>query len=99
MSFDVRVRHAAEQDIIEARSWYDEQETGFGDRFVDEILRVLDRLGESPFLYQMVYRDVRRAVVRHFPYLVWYRVTGTTVTVLAVTHGKQHPSRPIPRFQ
>jgi len=97
LSFDVRVRCAAEYDIAEAQAWYDAQQEGLGTRFYSEVMSALDRLGESPFLYPTIHRDVRRAIVRHFPFLVWYRVTGQTVRVLAVTHGKQHPSKSFQR--
>jgi toxin ParE1/3/4 len=99
LSFSVRVRRAAEFDIAEAQAWYDTQQPGLGIRFYSEVMLVLDRLGETPFIYTTVHRDVRRAIVRHFSFLVWYRVMGQTVKVLAVTHGKQQPSKSLPHFR
>lgn len=99
MSFDVQVRRAAEVDVAEAQVWYETQRSGLGSEFYSEVSQVFDRLVETPLIYQVVYRDIRRAVVRHFPYLVWYRVLGEVVTVLACTHGRQKPSKTISRFQ
>lgn len=99
MSFDVQIRRAAELDVAEAQLWYESQRGGLGGEFLSEVSHVFDRLAETPLIYQVVYRDVRRAMVRRFPYLIWYRVLGEVVTVLACTHGKQDPGQAFSRFR
>ena len=99
MSYLVQVRRAAELDIAAAQLWYEAQREGLGAGFHAEVSRVLDRLAETPFIYEAIYRDVRRAVLRRFPYLIWYRVVGNVVTVLACTDGRQDPSTTQSRIQ
>lgn len=99
MSFRVVVRHAAERDIAEAQNWYETQQVGLGAQFYDETMRVFDLLVESPLVYPVVHRNVRRAVLRRFPFLVWYRVADQTVRVLAITHGMRRPSSALARLQ
>lgn len=96
MSFSVYVRQAAERDVSEAQIWYEAQQTGLAVQFHAEFSTTIDLLVQTPLIYPMLYRNVRRAVLHRFPYLVWYRVEGSTVTVLACTHGKIDPSR-VPR--
>ena len=93
MSYEVQVRRAAEIDIAEAQVWYETQQTGLGAEFRSEISRVIDRLARTPLIYQVVHRDVRRAMVHRFPYLVWYRVEGETVVILACTYAGRDPER------
>ena len=99
MSFVVHVRRAAELDVAEAQLWYETQRNGLGAEFHSEVSQVVDRLAETPLIYQLVYRDVRRAIVHRFPYLIWYRVLGEEVAVLACTHGSQDPSEVISRLR
>jgi plasmid stabilization system protein ParE len=99
LSFAVQIRRAAELDVAEAQLWYETQRSGLGAELLSEISQVFDRLAETPQIYQIVYRDVRRAIVYHFPYLIWYRVAGEVVTVLACSHGKQDANRTISRFR
>ena len=80
-----------ELDIAEAQVWYETQQTGRGAAFHSEISQVIDRLAASPLIYQVVHRDIRRAIVRRFPYLVWYRVAAETVVVLACTYAGRDP--------
>ena len=98
MSFKVQVRRAAEVDIAEAQLWYEAQRSGLGAEF-SEVSQVINRLGETPLIYQMVHRDVRRAVVHRFPYLLWYRVRGEDVTVLACTYAGRDPSKVMSRLR
>jgi len=89
LSFDIQVRRAAEIDVAEAQLWSEAHLTGLGAEFLSEVEHVIDRLSKTPFIYQIVYRDVRRALVRRFPFIIWYRLVGHVVTVLACTHGRQ----------
>ena len=93
MSYEVQVRRAAELDIAEAQVWYETQQPGLGAEFRSEISRVIDRLAASPLIYQVTHRDIRRAIVRRFPYLVWYRVAAEKVIVLACTYAGRDPER------
>jgi plasmid stabilization system protein ParE len=92
LSYEVQVRRAAELDIAEAQVWYASQQSELGGEFRTEIFRALDRLAETPLIYQKVHGDVRRAIVRRFPYLIWYRVIGETVNVLACSYAGRGPS-------
>lgn len=91
MSYGVYVRGAAERDVASAQRWYEEQRRGLAAEFHAEFTATVDRLAETPLIYPELYRGVRRAVLRRFPYLVWYRIQDLTVTVLACTHGKIDP--------
>ena len=91
MSYELFVRHAAERDIAEALQWYESQQVGLSREFLLELETVTDFLSESPFMFPEKYRGVRRAMLNRFPFLVWYRVDGQRVTVLACTHGRLDP--------
>jgi len=76
LRYDIQVRRAAELDIAEAQVWYEAQRSGLGNEFRSEVSQVIERLAESPLIYQIAHKDVRRAIVHRFPYLIWYRVFG-----------------------
>jgi hypothetical protein len=51
LSYLVRVRRTAELDIAEAQLWYETQSEGLGAGFHAEVLRILDRLADTPLIY------------------------------------------------
>ena len=93
MKYSVEVRGAAELDVAEAMDWYDEQLPGLGKAFLQDFVQVLRRLAETPLIYQVVYRESRRAQLRRFPYLVWYRVQDELVSVRACLRSSRNPKK------
>ncbi|QDU18823.1 type II toxin-antitoxin system RelE/ParE family toxin [Urbifossiella limnaea] len=92
MSLPVVVRPEADDDIVAARAWYDEQGAGLGARFAARLAAVIDRLSDVPELYGEVGPGVRAATVARFPYVVYYRPFADRVEVLAVLHGSRDPA-------
>ena len=56
MAFAVTVRQLAEQDILEAQRWYDEQRTNLGSEFRAAVDELLTRFGDTPLIYPAVYQ-------------------------------------------
>lgn len=88
MSYSVYVRKTAERELVEAQIWYEAQQKGLAAQFHAEFTATLGTLAETPLIYPALYREIRRAILHRFPYLVWYRVQNLDITVLACTHGK-----------
>ena len=65
------------KEIDEAYSWYEGQELGLGDDFLEQVDEALDRICQMPESYPAVYRDVRRALIRRFPYIIYYRIVSS----------------------
>lgn len=87
----VNVRPLAETDVAEAYEWYEQQGAGLGEQFLDEVQAVYDHIEQFPAAFPEVYRDARRALVRRFPYAVFYRLRDNTAHILACEHVRRHP--------
>jgi plasmid stabilization system protein ParE len=91
MSLPIVFRRAARAEFDEAYDWYEQQQPGLGEEFAECVREVLDRIAVLPELHQCVYKDVRRGVVRKFPYSVLYRVTAKQIRIIAVFHSRRDP--------
>jgi plasmid stabilization system protein ParE len=89
----VLIRPAAAADIEEAFDWYEGQRSGLGLEFRAELEAAIGRLATNPQLYQVIHRETRRALLRRFPYGVFYRVYPQAIIVVAVMHGRRTPTR------
>lgn len=85
------IRPEAEADVADAQEWYERQRQGLGAEFVLCVEEVFARIERTPGMYGEVYRGVRRALTRRFPYAVYYRVEGDVVVVLGVFHTRRDP--------
>lgn len=87
------VRRDAEADIAAGHGWYEEQREGLGAEFVEEISATIDAIEEEPLRFPKTFRDLRRALVRRFPYGVFFMVGPQTIVVVAVMHLARNPRR------
>lgn len=91
MSTPVIIRPAAELEIQDAFDWSESVEPGLGSRFMTNVNRVVETLEAQPFAFPVFYRDTRRAVVPHSPYLLFHVSTPARVVVLACFSGHRDP--------
>lgn len=91
MSLPLFYRSDAREDVADAFAWYDEQQTGLGEEFLNELLSVETRVAENPFTWPPVHKAVRRCWMRRFPYGLYYRVLHDRIEVLAVYHVRRDP--------
>jgi toxin ParE1/3/4 len=92
MSLPVVLRQKARAEFDTAIDWYEQQQAGLGPKFAKRVQAVLDRISAAPEMHAKVYREVRKALVRQFPYSVYYRLRADRVVVLAVLHNKRNPN-------
>ncbi len=81
----------AHDDINDTYRWYERQRSGLGDDFLDALEDVFRRLRTNPEVHPVISHGVRRALIRRFPYKVFYRVHADRVEILAVHHGRRDP--------
>ncbi len=93
MNCTVHLQPDAEIDLEEAAAWYELQRRRLGHEFLDQALCTFSHIEDNPYLYPVVYRDIRRAVMNRFPFAVYYQMKEETAVVIAVMHGSRHPAR------
>src|SRR5262245_50454179 len=81
------------EEVNEAYRWYESQRYGLGDDFLAALEAVYHHIGETPKAHQVIYKDIRRALPRRFPYGIFYRVLVDRVEVIAVQHCRRDPER------
>ena len=72
-------------------AWYEGQRLGLGERFVAALDRLIDRVSENPQQFPVIETEVRRALVRRFPYAVYFIVSADHIAVIAVLHVRRYP--------
>jgi hypothetical protein len=88
MSFVVKKPRLVEADQLAAAVWYDEQQSGLGDDFLDESDAVIAALSAKALLYAVRFEDVRCVRLKRFhQHGVFYVIRGTEVRLLAIHHG------------
>ena len=84
-------RPQAQFDVEEAGIWYETRQPGLGLRFLDELDSVMRRIAATPFQFPRIHPSVRRALLKRFPYSVYFLLGDEQVEVIAVLHQHRHP--------
>jgi len=84
-------RPQAEAEALEAGRWYNQRRAGLGEEFAAAVTEAIARITENPLAFRRVRGEIRRAILRRFPYGVYFRISPDEVVVLAVVHGRRHP--------
>lgn len=91
MDYVLVFRQEIGKELKEIYTWYENQKLGLGDDFLSCVDQTLERICQMPESYPIVYRDIRRAIVRRFPYAVYYRIISSRIIVTAIFHGRRVP--------
>ena len=81
----------AELEVVDAAAYYESEVPGLGERFADEVERVVELLSEQPELGARIEGEIRHFVLQRFPFSVMYSATGNLLYILAVAHGSRSP--------
>lgn len=93
ISLPLSVKPQAEEEARKAARWYEGESRGLGVAFLEVVEQTLKSISENPFRFPVVHRDVRRALLKRFPYGIFFRVRSERIRVLAITHLSRHPRR------
>jgi plasmid stabilization system protein ParE len=85
------VRGAAEEDIAEAARWYEQRSPGLGSEFLRAVDVTLAEIARMPEHYPVVRGKARRALLRRFPYAIYFVATPDLVSVFACLHARRDP--------
>jgi plasmid stabilization system protein ParE len=86
-----RLDDLAVADIESAADWYDRKLAGLGRRFIGEVGRVLATVSLFPNGYPVRQGNVRRVLLRRFPFQILYQVMQDEFVVLAVFDQRHDP--------
>ena len=87
------VEPEAETELDEAFTWYEGRAAGLGSEFLRAVRAAFALIRRNPEQFPRVRDEVRRALVRRFPYAVYYVPETEQISVLAVIHTRRHPRR------
>jgi plasmid stabilization system protein ParE len=83
----------AEQEYVAAAQYYEAQRPGLGADFLDAVDEAVADLKQFPLRWRVIEDDVRRGLLRRFPYAFyyWVKIPNEELEILSIAHSKRHP--------
>jgi len=82
---------AAKAEAQEVVRWYTDRNPDKALEFSMELDEAVEQVMESPRRFSRLDGNIRRALLRSYPYAVIYRETEDEILILAIAHGKRRP--------
>ena len=83
----------AKHDVVSHYHWYEDREPGLGEDFLRCVEACVLGIQRNPRLYPIVVDEFRRALVRRFPFEIFYEPTEDSIVIYSVFHSSQDPQK------
>jgi plasmid stabilization system protein ParE len=93
MAAELIITPETEQDVEGAYSWYEDHRQGLGEEFLTCVDASIQTICRTPELYPQIHNEYRRALVRRFPYAVFYEYAEGKVIIYSIFHTSRNPEK------
>jgi len=91
MTAKLRIRAAAKQDLQDAFQYYQSCLPNLGHEFLLCIDAEMHAIQRMPQRYRLVFKSIRRAVIRRFPFCIYFVESEHLISIIAVLHVRRAP--------
>ena len=88
----VRIARSAETDLLEGYVFYERQQAGIGDYFLDSLYADIDALALYAGIHPKPDNRLHRTLAERFPFAICYDLQDSIATVVAVLDCRQSPN-------
>ena len=89
--YEVEFHEEADAEMRAAAAYYEQQVSGLGIEFLDEVDEGLRKIREFPSLWPVYEGKYRRHLLKRFAYGLIYRVEPERIYIMAVAHLRRRP--------
>jgi toxin ParE1/3/4 len=85
----IEIHADAHAEEVAAFDWYRVRSQDAAAAFVEEIEQARLAIQESPESWAAYSHGTRRYLLKHFPYVVVYRLSAACIEIVAIAHGRR----------
>jgi plasmid stabilization system protein ParE len=86
-----RLIESAAIELADAVAFYEDYTSRLGTTFLDEFERAVTLILEMPLAWSPVDTEIRRFLLRRFPYSIFYSIEADEIVILSVFHQHRKP--------
>ncbi len=96
--FQKKILEQAELELDDAFDYYEYQLSGLGKKFLEDFNKCVRRILNHPYAWSPIKENVRKCLLKKFPFQIIYAITDDTILILAVAHQHRRPEYWIDRL-
>ena len=99
MGYNLSIHHDAIIEIEQATFWYESRKFGKGFDLLQELDSIYNTLLQNPEYGSLIHKDIRRVVMRKYPYNLYYELKIDTIIILICRHSHRNPDKLITKLK
>jgi len=88
----IKISPFAEQDLDTAVEWYNSKREVLGNEFAYEVSEIFERIKFNPLQFPKEYGKMRKAVIKRFPYSVFFVFKDEIAFILGIFGASRNPN-------
>jgi plasmid stabilization system protein ParE len=89
--YQVEFLRAAKLDLFQAKNWYNLQRKNLENEFLFEIDILQAQILTNPEQFPKSRNEIRKAVLKRFPFCLYFVLKSNTIKIIAVFHNSRNP--------
>ena len=81
----------AESEVLGSFQWYAKRDLEAADAFQDAIEQTGRLIQRNPAAWPSYLYGTQKCVIKHFPFMIVFRVHGNSIQIIAVAHQRRKP--------
>jgi plasmid stabilization system protein ParE len=86
-----KIIEPAEIELDDAFDYYEYELPGLGQKFLDEFKNGINRILTHPYAWSPLQKNVRKCILKKFPFNIVYAIEENLIIILAVAHQHREP--------
>ncbi len=87
----VKFRLKAENEMINAKNYYNVQLDDLGMDFIDEVEKSIELIQKSPTRWAIIEGNIHKYILQRFPFTIYYVNEVEEILILAIAHQSRKP--------
>ena len=88
----IKILDLAEKDLIEGYRFYEAQQEGLGNYFLNNLYADIESLRSNAGIHRIAHPSYYRLLSRRFPFAIYYKLDDITVSIHAVLDCRRNPA-------
>ncbi len=89
--FSINLLDEAEVDFDKSYEFYFQDSPKVADTFFKQINFGFENIKQNPKSFPVAHKDVRKYVVKKFPFVIYYRIVDKIIQIIAIFHSSRNP--------
>lgn len=90
-AFKIEISDEAEIDLDNSYEYYYNESPKVADTFFQRINMSLENIKKAPLSFPLVHKNLRKYIVKTFPFVIYYQIDGFEIKVEAIFHTSRNP--------